>query len=81
MYLVCCYEIKKNYLQMLRTNTCKERRRKKNQCFCLFKILVLCNVISARMLKVSSFQKKASKGRITLLKNLYFHGKFLQLQK
>lgn len=38
-------------------------------------------VVSARMPKVSSFKKNASEDRITLLKNLYFHGKFLQLQK
>lgn len=59
---------------MLRTNTCKDRDRKKKAFifskFMCFKNLSAHNVISARMPKVPSFQKNASEDRIPLLKNL-----------
>lgn len=70
---------------MLRTNTCKDGGRKKKAFifskFMCFENLTAHNVISVRMPEVHYFQKNPSEGRITLLKDLYFHGNFLQLQK
>lgn len=87
MYLVCCYEVNKflKSLKILRTNTCKDRGGKIKgfifSKFMCFENLSVHKVVSARMPKVSSFQKNANEDRIALLQNLYFHGKFLQLQK
>lgn len=70
---------------MLRTNTCKDRGRKKKAFifskFMFFENLSAHNGVSVRMPKASSFQKNAREDRITLLRDLYFHGKLLHLQK